>query len=152
MSSVLTVQNLSFTTIAFADELLNNFGHELFDTWVNLTDDQKQQMLNMAAMQLQIGYCLCEKIKELDPIPLQLQQANVWQMADMYGTGAFGGQSILKGATSIQVDVLRVSRQALLTNDSQNPFSDLVDSLMRSLGFEFCGRGNMSFHLYRSRG
>jgi len=146
----MAIVNLSYTTVEFADQLLTNYGHTMLSTWVSLEEEQKQQMLNMAALQLKIGYCLPECLMSLDPIPLLLQQANVWVMADVYGSSM---QQLLNGATSIRVDVLQITRQAVLANQNLNPFSDIVDKLMGQLGFDYCGRrGNMFIKPRGSRG
>jgi len=137
----MAVANLSYTTIAFATELLENYGHEFQEVWTNnLTQNQQQQMLNFAALQLEMGYCLDKCIKELNPIPLLLQQANVWQMLD-WNTNSLN--QLLNGATSIRIDVLQVQRSRTYLNEPVNPFGEFVDKFMNELGYQFCGRGNM---------
>lgn len=138
------VTNRSFTTIEYATDFLSSMYTDI-SQWTNLTVDQKLMQLNMAALQLETGFCLPSIFRQWildgddDKIPEELQMANsilvLENMVGILGT-------LVRTAKMIQIDVLRIQRDSGMLGVI--PFSELVTGLMAQIGFEYCGRGNVS--------
>jgi len=134
------IENRSYTTIEFADDVMQTYDSGMYDTWQKFTTDQKTSALNVAALQLEIGYRLPLCIKT-PPVPYNLQLANVLVIQGFIGGIA---QQFLEEATSVTIDVLRVTRGRNFTTDpNSNPFKGMVDDLMKALGFLYAGNQNM---------
>jgi len=148
------IENVSYTTIAFATEILSLYDNGSLSSWEALTNDQKTVALNVAAMHLEIGYCLPSCLKDMTPIPLNIQKANVLLVQENLGGGSANGilSEILSNASTVQVDVLRVSRAVVATNPAANPFSVFIDRLMEEMGFYWCTGNKMAIYPYRSVG